>query len=48
MLMVEHELGSVERVCDSVIVVAQGGVLATGTMAQLRADERVVDAYLVG
>jgi branched-chain amino acid transport system permease protein len=48
MLMVEHELGSVERVCDSVIVMAQGDVLATGTMAQLRADERVVNAYLVG
>jgi len=30
MQMVEHELGSVDRVCDSVIVMAQGKVLATG------------------
>ncbi len=48
MLMVEHELGSVERVCDSVIVMAQGRVLATGTMADLRKNQEVVSAYLVG
>jgi branched-chain amino acid transport system ATP-binding protein len=48
MLMVEHELSSVERVCDSVIVMAQGKVLATGTMAELRSNKEVVDAYLVG
>jgi branched-chain amino acid transport system ATP-binding protein len=48
MVMVEHELGAVERCCDSVIVMAQGRVLAAGSMAQLRANEEVVDAYLVG
>ncbi|HEX9030698.1 MAG TPA: ATP-binding cassette domain-containing protein [Streptosporangiaceae bacterium] len=48
MLMVEHELGSVERVCDSVIVMAQGKVLATGTMDELRRNQEVVSAYLVG
>jgi ABC-type branched-subunit amino acid transport system ATPase component len=48
MLMVEHELASVERVCDSVIVMAQGKVLATGTMAELRRNEEVVSAYLTG
>jgi ABC-type branched-subunit amino acid transport system ATPase component len=48
MLMVEHELGSVERVCDSVIVMAQGRVLATGTMAELRKNEEVLSAYLAG
>jgi ABC-type branched-subunit amino acid transport system ATPase component len=48
MLMVEHELGSVERCCDSVIVMAQGRVLAKGSMEDLRANEEVVDAYLAG
>lgn len=48
MLMVEHELASVERVCDSVIVMAQGKLLATGTMTELRANEEVVSAYLAG
>jgi ABC-type branched-subunit amino acid transport system ATPase component len=48
MLMVEHELGSVERTCDSVIVMAQGRVLARGSMEEMRANEEVVDAYLAG
>jgi branched-chain amino acid transport system ATP-binding protein len=48
MLMVEHELGSVERVCDSVIVMAQGRILAAGSMEDLRENEAVVDAYLAG
>ena len=48
MLMVEHEMAVVERLCDPVIVMAQGEVLAEGTMAQIRADQRVLDAYLVG
>jgi neutral amino acid transport system ATP-binding protein len=48
MVMVEHELGSVDRVCDSVIVMAQGRVLATGSMTEMRENVEVVDAYLVG
>jgi len=48
MLMVEHELAAVERCCDSVIVMAQGKVLAEGTMRQIRANKEVVDAYLLG
>ncbi len=48
MLMVEHELGAIERVCDSVVVMAQGRLLATGSMEELRSNEEVVSAYLVG
>jgi ABC-type branched-subunit amino acid transport system ATPase component len=48
MLLVEHELGAVERLTDSVIVMAQGRVLARGTMADMREHKEVVDAYLVG
>lgn len=48
LLMVEHELGAVERVCDSVIVMAGGRVLAEGDMQALRGNQEVVDAYLVG
>jgi ABC-type branched-subunit amino acid transport system ATPase component len=47
-LMVEHELGIVERLCDSVIVMAQGRVLDVGTMERLRSNRDVVDAYLAG
>jgi branched-chain amino acid transport system permease protein len=47
-LMVEHELAMVDRMCDSVVVMAQGRVLASGSMADIRADRGVIDAYLVG
>jgi ABC-type branched-subunit amino acid transport system ATPase component len=48
MLMVEHELGVVERLCDRVVVMAQGKVISEGTMETLRREQEVLDAYLVG
>ena len=48
MLMVEHELRLVERLCDPVIVMAGGSVLAEGPMAELQANQAVIDAYLGG
>jgi branched-chain amino acid transport system permease protein len=47
-LMVEHELAIMEEFCDPVIVMAEGSVLAEGTMAELRDRTEVVEAYLVG
>jgi ABC-type branched-subunit amino acid transport system ATPase component len=47
-LMVEHELAIMDEFCDPVIVMAEGTVLATGTMAALRSRTEVVEAYLVG
>jgi branched-chain amino acid transport system ATP-binding protein len=48
MLMVEHELGVVERLCEHVIVMAQGKVISEGTMDAVRRNQEVLDAYLVG
>jgi branched-chain amino acid transport system permease protein len=47
-VMVEHELSIMDEFCDPVIVMAEGRVLAEGTMEALRAKEEVVEAYLVG
>ena len=47
-LMVEHELAIMDEFCDPVIVMAEGSVLAEGTMAELRDRTEVVEAYLVG
>jgi branched-chain amino acid transport system permease protein len=47
-LMVEHELHLVEQLCDTVFVMAQGKLIGSGTMASLRRQREVVDAYLVG
>jgi ABC-type branched-subunit amino acid transport system ATPase component len=46
MLMIEHDLQFVERLCDPVVVMARGAVLAEGSMAQLQENTEVVDAYL--
>ena len=47
-VMVEHELSIMDAFCDPVIVLAEGRVLAQGTMAELRQKAEVVEAYLVG
>lgn len=47
-IMVEHELSIMDEFCDPVIVLAEGRLLAEGTMTTLRAREEVVEAYLVG
>jgi branched-chain amino acid transport system permease protein len=47
-VMVEHELSIMDEFCDPVIVLAEGRLLAEGTMTALRAREEVVEAYLVG
>lgn len=46
--VVEHELHIVDRLCDPVVVMAQGRVIGRGSMTQLRQQREVVDAYLVG
>ena len=45
-ILVEHNLSFVARVCSDVIVMAEGTVLAQGDLDTVRADRRVVDAYL--
>jgi branched-chain amino acid transport system ATP-binding protein/branched-chain amino acid transport system permease protein len=48
MMLVEHELEVVERLSQSVVVMALGRVIATGTMAELRSRPEVLNAYLAG
>lgn len=48
LLLVEHELGLVERLCDNVVVMAGGHVIAQGDMGGLRSRREVLDAYLGG
>jgi ABC-type branched-subunit amino acid transport system ATPase component len=45
-LIVEHNLPFIERTCDEVVVMDLGEVIAQGPFASLRANARVVDAYL--
>jgi neutral amino acid transport system ATP-binding protein len=45
-LFVEHDLDVVMEASDRVVVMNEGRVIATGTPAEVRSDNRVVDAYL--
>lgn len=47
-VMVEHNLPFVEKLCDVVIVMALGRRIAMGTMSEIRAQQEVIDAYLGG
>ncbi len=44
--MIEHDMDFIDRLCDPVIVMAEGRVLAEGTAAEIKANEQVIEAYL--
>jgi ABC-type branched-subunit amino acid transport system ATPase component len=48
MLMIEHQLGIVEEVCQRVAVMARGRVIAVGGLAEVRALPEVKEAYVAG
>jgi ABC-type branched-subunit amino acid transport system ATPase component len=45
-LVIEHNMDMVMRICRPIVVMAQGRVIFEGEGAAVRADPRVVDAYL--
>ncbi|RVT83932.1 ABC transporter ATP-binding protein [Rhodobacteraceae bacterium CCMM004] len=44
--MIEHDMEFIGRLCDPVIVMAEGKVLSQGTIDEIKSDERVIEAYL--
>ena len=46
--IIEHDMDLIARLCDPVVVMAEGRILARGSMAEIRANAMVVDAYLGG
>ncbi|MFU8824303.1 ABC transporter ATP-binding protein [Yoonia sp.] len=45
-VVIEHDMDFIERLCDPVICMAEGRVLAQGTLAEIKANEQVIEAYL--
>ena len=47
-VIIEHDMDFIASLCEQIIVLAEGSVLTEGTMAAVRRDARVIDAYLGG
>ena len=45
-LLVEHDMDVIMNNCDPIIVMHQGKVLAQGSAAEIRDNDRVIEAYL--
>jgi branched-chain amino acid transport system ATP-binding protein len=43
--VIEHDMDLIGRLCDPVIVMAQGEVIAEGPMSEIRANPAIVEAY---
>jgi len=44
--VIEHDMDFIGRLCDPVIVMSEGKVLATGSAAHIMNNEAVIEAYL--
>jgi branched-chain amino acid transport system ATP-binding protein len=44
--VIEHDMDFISRLCNPVICMAEGKVLAQGTAQEVKNDERVIEAYL--
>ena len=45
-VVIEHDMDFIDKLCDPVICMAEGKVLAEGTLAEIKANEHVIEAYL--
>jgi len=44
--MIEHDMDFISRLCEPVICMAEGAVLAKGTAEEVKSNEHVIEAYL--
>jgi len=44
--MIEHDMDFISRLCDPVVVMAEGKILAQGSVKEIKANEDVIEAYL--
>ncbi len=45
-IMIEHDLDFISKLCDTIIVMAEGQFLTQGNIQQIKSDQKVIDIYL--
>ena len=45
-VVIEHDMDFIEKLCDPVICMAEGKVLAQGSLKEIKSNENVIEAYL--
>jgi branched-chain amino acid transport system ATP-binding protein len=45
-VVIEHDMEFIGRLCDPVICMAEGRVIAEGNLHEIKSNEQVIEAYL--
>ena len=44
--MIEHDIDFISKLCNPIIVMAEGSVLMTDKITKVRQNEKVIEVYL--
>ena len=45
-VMIEHDLDFISRLCNPIVVMAEGSILKIGKINEIKTDHKVIEVYL--